>query len=262
VKGSGALRAWGCALPLLCALGATATTASAAARLELAADAGADLRVAATNVGDAAASAVAPALVSPHRPAAGDAVALAPGERHEWLLPVPPPPGPGTFPVVVRVRWTDALGAHAVPVVALVSTPGESPSRARVALDAGQVGRTGHVSVHVASPYPEALAGRVFLVLPDGLSTEPESVPAQVPPEGTVIAPFVIENHGLSPGPYPAYAVFEHSAAGVRHAAVARTTLTVDTDGGVGWDRRMLVGVTALAVALLVVALAWRASRG
>jgi len=199
--------------------------------------------------------------VSPHRPAAGDAVALAPGERHEWLLPIPPPPGPGTFAVVVRVRWTDALGAHAVPVVALASTPGESPSGARVTLDAGPVGGTGHVRVHVASPYPEALAGRVFLVLPDGFSTEPESVPAQIPPEGTVIAPFVIENHAASPGPYPAYAVFEHSAAGVRHVAVARTTLAVGDKGGVGWDRRMLVGITALAVALLVVALAWRASR-
>jgi len=249
------------ALAVVCALAAAATTASAAARLELAADAGPDLRVVATNVGDAAASAVAPALASSQRPAAGDAVALAAGERHEWLLPAPPPPGPGTYPVVVRVRWTDALGAHAVPVVALASTPGESPSRARVTLDAGQVGRSGHVRVHVASPYPEPLAGRVFLVLPDGLSTEPESVPAQVPPDGTVIAPFVVENHAVSPGPYPAYAVFEHSAAGVRHAAIARTMLTVGDDGGVGWDRRMLVGVTALAVVLVVAGLAWRASR-
>lgn len=249
------------ALALVSALAASATTASAAARLELAAEAGADLRVVATNVGDAPASGVGPALVSPEHPAVGDAVALAPGERHEWLLPVPPPPGPGTFPVVVRVRWTDALGAHAVPVVALASTPGESPSRVQVALDAGPVGRTGHVRLHIGSPYHEALAGRVFLVLADGLSTEPESIPAQVPSEGTVIAPFVVENHGVSPGAYPAYAVFEHSAGGVRHAAVAQTTLTVGGDAGVGWDRRMLVGVTTLAAALLVALLAWRASR-
>lgn len=215
----------------------------------------------ATNVGDAPASGVVPAPVSAQHPGVADAVALAPGEHHEWLLPVPPAPGPGTFPVVVRVRWTDARGAHAVPVVTLASTPGESPSRVHVVLDAGQVGRTGHVRLHVASPYSEPLAGRVFLVLPDGLSTEPESVPAQVPAEGTVIAPFVVENHGVSPGDYPAYAVFEHSAGGIRHAAVARTTITVGDDRGVGWDRRMLVGTAALAAALLVVALAWRASR-
>jgi len=238
---------------------ALAAPGAATVRLALDAEAGPDLRLVAVNDGDETARDVVPELVYQHRTVQGPAAALAPGARHEWHLPLPPPSGPGTFPVTVRVGWAGTK--RGIPIVALFSTPGEPPSPVRATVDVAPLGRSGSVKLRLANPGPRAVAGRALLVLPAGLSTEPETIPAQLASGGETLVPFAVENHGLAPGPYPAYAVFEYAEDGAHRATVARADVEVVTRASAEWARRLTVGLAALALALGGLAIAWRAAR-
>ena len=104
-----------------------------------------------------------------------------------------------------------------------------------------------------------------MIALAGGLATDPESLPAQVEANGRTTVPLVLENRGaLPPGSYPMYALFEYAASGEHHAAVARADVEVLADPAGRRARPLLVGATALAAALALLAIAWwrAAARG
>lgn len=233
----------------------------AAARLELAAETGTDLRLWATNAGDETADEVVPELLYQHRSERGGAARLAPGARHEWHFAVAAP-GPGTFPAIVRVRWRDRSGRRSLPLVALVSTPDVPASPVQARLDpTSPVRRMGGARLVLENPGSRPVAGRVAFVLPRGLGTDPESMPARLPAGGRTEILVVLENAGaVPPGGYPAYAVFEYPEDG-RHAAVlARASIEVAPEATSSRTRPLVVGLAALAVTFLLLAVAWRAA--
>ena len=63
---------------------------------------------------------------------------------------------------------------------------------------------------------------------------------------------------GAPPGRYPAYALFEYTLSGEHHAAVARADVALVADTGGRRARPLLVGVSALAATLALLAVAWR----
>jgi len=78
----------------------------------------------------------------------------------------------------------------------------------------------------------------VVVVLPSGLVTDPETLPARVAANGRTTVPLVLENRAaLPPGRYPAYALFEYTVSGEHHAAVAAPTSR--------WSRTRAVGARA-----------------
>ena len=124
------------------------------------------------------------------------------------------------------------------------------------------IGRFGHAHLQLENPGVLPVAGRVVFVLPAHLSTEPESEPTAVPAGGRATVPLVIENHGATPGrSYPISAVFTYTENGIHHAVLAETTAAVV--GGSEGERipPLAVGGGALALALGLLAFAWRAAR-
>jgi hypothetical protein len=227
--------------------------------LEPTAEAGADLHVVVRNAGGEAARAVVPRLVWRHATVAGDGVVLEPGARHEWHLPLPPPPGPGSFPATVRVDYVDAAGrADSVPLVILVPTP--TPGPVRATLEFGPLARVAEGRLTLDSSGDRPLAGRVVFVLPGAMSTEPESLPAQISPGGRTVVPLAIQSRGdVPPGPHRIYGVYEYAEAGEQHTVVATTELAAIADGG-RRARPLLVGAAALAVTFALLAVAWRSA--
>lgn len=210
------------------------------------------LRLAARNTGDEVAGAT-PEVLYRHQTLGGDLVRLAPGARHEWSFSLPPPEEPGTFPVTARVRWPGG----AVPVVAVLAGPGAPPSEVVATLDAEPMSRIGSVRLRLENRGARAAAGRVALVLPGELRTEPESQPAEVPAHGETTVPMTLDASRARPGTRPAvWAVFEYEAAGVHHAVVAKSDVLVVVREG---ERRpLVVGGTALVLAVAVLAVALR----
>ena len=231
--------------------------AAAWTTLEPTAEAGSDLRVVVHNAGRETARAVVPRLVWRHATVAGDDVVLEPGASHEWHLPLPPPPGPGTFPATVRVDYIDAADrADSVPLVVLVPTPTPGPVRATLELGPLAGVAEGRLTLDSSAEYP--IAGRVVFVLPGGMSTEPESLPAQISPGGRTVVPLAILSGGaVPPGPHRVYGVYEYAEAGMQHAVVATTEIAPVTDEG-RRARPLLVGAAALAVTFALLGVAWR----
>ncbi len=246
------------------ALTAAPGAALAAARLECTAESRAEvaptLAVVALNAGDEPAREVRPEVLYQHHTYAGEAATLEPGARREWRLALVPPPSPGTFAATVHVRYRDALSRwRSVPLVAQVPAPDGSPVLARLALEVRPVGRAGSATLLVENPDSRPIAGRVVLVLGDGLATDPESLPVEVAAHGRTTVPLVLENRGaLTPGSYPAYALFEYGDAGAHHAAVAHAEVSVVAQAGGARARPLLVGVGALAATIALLAVAWR----
>ena len=111
----------------------------------------------------------------------------------------------------------------------------------------------------IENPDARPVAGRVVVVLPSGLVTDPETLPARVAANGRTTVPLVLENRAaLPPGRYPAFALFEYTLSGEHHAAVARADVAVVAEAGGRRARPLLVGVSALAVTLALLAIAWR----
>ena len=217
------------------------------------------LEVVAVNTGDEPARDVRPEVIYAHQTYAGETAALDPGARHAWEIALAPPPAPGTFAATVHIHYVDALGRGSVPVVAAVTAPDGSPSPVRVRLEANPVSPVGSAALLIENPDARPVAGRVVVVLPSGLVTDPETLPARVAANGRTTVPLVLENRAaLPPGRYPAYALFEYTVSGEHHAAVARADVTVVADAGGRRARPLLVGVSVLAATLALLAVAWR----
>jgi hypothetical protein len=223
------------------------------------------IRVRATNTTGEVAQGATPEVIFRHGTATGEPVDLGAGGHHEWRIALPGAAEPGTAPATVRVRHRTARGVDAMGVaVVLVPTPGAAASPVRVSLSIGPVARHADGRIVLENTGPEPVAGRAFLMLPGGLTVDPQSQPAVVAPGASVTLTLVVENAGALPASaYPAYAVLQYAAGGVDYAAMAAATVAVEAPSLAGGAVPLLVGMAALTAALasLVVALRWSAAR-
>jgi hypothetical protein len=211
------------------------------------------------NTGDDTISKVVPVVVYQGQEVRGDhSAAMPPGTRATWTFTLPLPAEPGSIPAVVDVHYEDALGRQAVPAVATVSTPGLLPvPEVHGTLTAAPVTRFSQAQLVLDNPTPSPLHGRVVVLLPAGLSTEPTSQAAEVPPDGRRAIPLVLQNDGATPGAaVPVIALYEYGMAGRRHLTVASATVSIV--GGGPAIPPLVIGTGALAAALALCGLAWR----
>jgi len=210
------------------------------------------------NAGEGDVSDVTPVVLFQGQERRGDPRStLAPGAQATWTFALPHPVEPGTVPAVVDVRYADARGRHGVPAIAPVSTPGLLPEP-EVEATLTAVPMTGYARAQLLLSNPAAVAvhGRVIVVLPAGLSTEPVSQAAEVPASGRRIVPLVLQHDGVAPeAGVPMFALFEYDTEGRRHLVVASTG--VPGDGGQPAVRPVVVGTAALAAALALCGVAW-----
>lgn len=216
------------------------------------------LAVQVRNTSEAPVSAVIPEVVYQGLEVRGDRTAGLPaGAQETWTFTLPAPHEPGTIPAAIQVRYADRSGAHSVPVVAAVSTPGLLPAdaiEATLTASAATGFAQGRLVLqnHTSAP----IHGRVVLLLPAGLESEPTSQAADVPAHGQRALALVLQTAAAGPPvPAPIVAFFEYGRDGRRHLAVASTSIAI----GEGTATRPLaVGIAALALALALLALAWR----
>jgi hypothetical protein len=233
--------------------------ARAAAQLEVRAETAPDLHLVARNAGDEPAHDVRAEVLYQHRTETAPPVDVAPGEEHEWRFPIAAPPGPGIFTVTIRLRYRDERGvARSVPLVAPVATPGATSAAVRATLETGPIAGIGHATLKLDDRDGQPVAGRAVFTLPGGLTTEPESVPAQVEPGPGTAVPLLIRNDGLPPGRYPFYAAFEYTLGGEHFAVIARAAVEVANATGQRGTRPLLVGLGALGAAIAVLVFAGR----
>jgi hypothetical protein len=214
------------------------------------------------NTGAQPVTAVAPEVVYRGLEVRADRAAdLAPGGQETWTFTLPPPDQPGTVPAAIQVRYHAGSQARSVPTVAAVSTPGLLPGE-EVAATLTASAATGFAQAQLVLENPTAAAihGRVVVLLPAGLETEPVSQAADVPPHGRRSLTLVLQTGASAPpSPAPVVVLFEYGRDGRRHLAVASASVTI---GGGTAVRPLSVGIAALATALALLALAWhRASR-
>jgi hypothetical protein len=218
------------------------------------------LEVDVRNDGDRPVSAIAPEVVYSGRSERGETISeLAPGAQHVWAFDLPRPAEPGSIPAVIQVRYTGDDGRRtAMPVVATVSTPGLLPvPEVRATLTTSPVTRFARAVLLLDNPLPAPVHGRVVVVLPDGLTIEPESQPVQVPAQGRSEVPLMLQNRDEPPGvAVPIFVLFDYDLDGRRHLAVASTS--ADVEGGGPPIPPLAIGGGALGLALLLLALAWR----
>lgn len=211
------------------------------------------------NAGERALSGVVPEVVYQGLEVRGDrVVALAPGAREGWTFTLPAPREPGTIPAAIQVRYEDASGAHTVPAVAAVSTPGLLPvPDVAATLTTAPAAGFAQAELILENPTATPIHGRVVILLPAGLSTEPTSQAADVPAGGRRALTLVIQADGATfPARAPVVALFEYGREGRRHLAVASGVVSIAGGGAV--VSPLVVGLTALAATLALLALAWR----
>jgi hypothetical protein len=215
-----------------------------------------------SNTGTETARDVVPQLLYQHRTYDGERAQLEPTIRRAWRFSLAPPDGVGTFPATLRLRWSDPdAGASSLALVVLVTTPGAVESRLAATWVVEPITRLGHARLQLENPGAVPVAGRVVFVLPEHLTTEPESEPAAVPAGGRTTVPLVIENQGAPPGrSYSISAVFTYTENGTHHAVLAETTAPVVVGSGEDRIPPLAIGAGALAVALGLLAVAWRAA--
>jgi hypothetical protein len=249
--------------PLVLMMVALAATSPAAVTLETTATASvrdrALLRLEVANIGDAPADDVTPEVVYQGHDVRGESVTeLHPGDRHTWSFDLPGPAEPGALPAVFHVTYTDPARHRAsVPAVAAVVTPGLLPvPEVRATLTASPVTRFGRGVVMLENPTPAPIYGRLIMVLPAGLTTEPQSQAAGVAAGGRSEVPIVLQNEGAPPGSSaPVFALFDYVLDGRRHLSVAPAVVTVSAEHAA--VSPLLVGAGALGVALVLLAVAW-----
>src|SRR5439155_9477852 len=109
----------------------------------------------------------------------GERAQLEPTIRRAWRFSLAPPDGVGTFPATLRVRWSDPdAGAGSLALVVLVATPGAVDSPLAATVTQEPITRFDHAHLQLENPGAIPAAGGVVFVLPDHLTTDPESAPA------------------------------------------------------------------------------------
>jgi len=253
------------AIPIVLLLGwVLAVRAAADLRLDAESQVGdaVDLRLRATNGADAPVHDVVPELVYRHRTVVAERVqTIGAHAAHEWQTSLDAPPGPGTFPVTIRLRYADPeAGTRSALLVHLIRTPGSPPADVQVVVATEPVARLAHGAVTLENGAPAPIAGRLVVALPADLRSDPESRPAEVPAAGRATLPVVVENVAARPGDVrPMFALFEYDRDGAHHAVLGEAMLSVAAQRADA--RPLLVGAAALAVALAALALAWRSVR-
>ena len=222
------------------------------------------LELTATNDGDEPAGALHPEVLFEQHSFLGDLLPrLAPGASHRWELHLIPAPGPGTFPLTVRVPYQRVDGTRDVAlIVTTVATADASPSGVRTTLGIPPLTHVSNVRLTLENPLAERVAGRLVVLLPPPLYVNPESQPLEVEGGGRTELPLVIERRGAPARTFPLFALFEFVRQGTHHTILASGDLvaTVDADA----DRRPFwIAASALGVtlALLAFALWWSARR-
>jgi len=221
---------------------------------------GVELRLRATNDADTPVRDVGPEIVYHHRTVFADRVPVLDAHAaQEWRTSLEAPPGPGTFPVTIRVRYTDGRPGSAV-LVHVLRTPGAPPAEVQVAVATAPVAHLGHADVTLVNAARAAVAGRLVVVLPPELRTDPESRPAEIPAAGRATLPVVVENVAAPPGSVrKMFALFEYERDGVHHAVLGDATVSVVAPRADA--RPLVVGAGALLLALATLAFAWRHAR-
>jgi hypothetical protein len=217
----------------------------------------------AKNTGNEAAHDVEPEVAYEGKTTKADALAaLDPTASHEWKFNLPAPPGTGTYPIVVRLRYADANGYPlSALLVHLQRTAGARSGPARPTLTSGSVSRFGNARLVIENPGPQPLAGRLTLVLPTEFQTDPENQPAQVPAQGRNEMTLVFQNAGALAGSvYPIYATFEYDLDGIHHAVVSNTTVNVVTGSTGTRVPPLVIGGGALLLVIGALVLAWRSA--
>lgn len=219
-----------------------------------------------TNAGSDTAYAVMPDVEVDGARGQGAAVPeLEGGEAQAWQLTLPAPAGPGAYPVVARVRYTDARGTPLSAVTVDVACTGACALESlHVAFPAWTLFvEEGYlVSVAVDNGGPAPIAGQLRAVLADELPVDLERQAVAVPAGGHVDVPVVIRNaHAQPGGAYTAWAIVEVDEAGGHRTVVARTPVLV-TEGA----ERAASGAAAVVAAALLGAVGvsgtWRFMRG
>ncbi len=219
--------------------------------------------VTATNTGPEVVRDVAPHLVYQRRTFEGEPARIDPGAVHPWRFVVPPPAGPGRFPAIIRVRHQQADGrATSTSIVGLIATPDAPETLLDVTLSVDPVSRLGNGRVLLDNHHAQPVAGRLSFVLDAGLTTDPESEPAEVPTHRSATVPLIVEDHGATrDADLLAYAVFEYTADGAHHTALGTTTVRVAEGDGRAGVPALVVGLAALIATLGVLAFALRTAR-
>ncbi len=217
------------------------------------------LAVRVRNAGTNAVSDVVPEVVYQGLEVRGDhTAALPPGAQAAWTFALPAPREPGTIPAAIHLHYADASGPHTLPAVAAVSTPGLLPApEVRATLTTTPATGFAHARLVLDNPTATPIHGRVVLLLPAGLETEPTSQAAEVPARGRRTIALVLQTAGATspPRPSPILALFEYGLEGRRHLVVASAAVSIAGGPAVP---ALVVGIAALAAALAVLALAWR----
>src|SRR5262249_19848043 len=148
---------------------ALASSARATITIQLSAETRLDqnvaLTVVANNAGDEAARDVAPEVLYQGQRQQADALAaLERGTKHDWACSLPPPSGPGTFPIVIRMHYADGNGYPlSALLVHLVRTPGAPGGPVRSKLGAGVMTRSATAKLLLENPGPRPVGGRAVI---------------------------------------------------------------------------------------------------
>lgn len=224
-------------------------------------DATVAVTVVATNTGDEAVQAVVPEVRLQSTARRAEALTtLEVGQAHTWVLTLPPPGGPGTYALIARLAYA---GGHrrslGTDVVRLVSTPGLTGAAVTATLTVEPTDTHGTATFTLVNPTLLPIAGRVLPILPAQFTTDPETLPAQIPPQGRVVATFIVENGGALPGDsFPLYALFEYEQRGIHQSVLADAPLVVVPPRPGGAAPPLAIGGAALLLTAGLLALAWR----
>jgi hypothetical protein len=215
------------------------------------------LRLAVQAAGHEPADDVTPTIVYAHREWRGEPAAIAAGGRHPWSFDLPPPDGPGTFPVSIRVDHRSGGRAAMAPLVLVLATPGAAESPVRAALDTTPIASFGRGELALENRDDRPVAGRVSFLLPSGLRTDPASAPQRLAASERAVVPLLIENRGAaSAAAASLFAVFEYDADGAHHTVVTTAPLEITAPGRLSVP--IVIGLATLALAVGMLALAWR----
>jgi hypothetical protein len=252
------------ARPAFVALLLLARVAHATLSLEVTADSEirgeTSVRVTAANVGDEPAQDLVAEASFLGTTVHGDPLDALPLRfSHVWNFTLPRPPGPGSFPLVVRLRYSDAFGhVTSAPVVHVVRTPGMALSPLEVTIEMGPLAATAEGRVRIVNPEPVALDGTLGVVGGADLAIAPSAQAVTVPGRGTLDVPLHVENHGaLAGSTVPLYAYLTVPRGDHQDSAVGTAGVAI-VDAAPTRLASPIVIVPALAVAVVVLlALAW-----